>query len=513
MDNADLAQQIEETLEDSVAKVAKRRGRPPKGVPVDEGMISPAMALAAKPREVTGYVEYNPEIEAALANPPEPFIEPAHKLYPTDPMDAMLPKPGFVTDFINTGRGMESPTLFFFWNAMWLLSTVLTREAWVEWYPDKLWPNLYVIIVAPPSLCRKSSSMKIASNLLRALPKFMPNTVDSYKKDLRIVTGKTTPEGVLDTLAPDTKLLFDRTPEGGMDLITVKKGSQAALSLSEFAVFLGKQQYNGGMVTLLTDLFDCKDFDGEITRGKGLKALEDIYVTMFGAITPDGLKMSIPEEAFGGGFMSRVVIAYQQIPTKTYHRPRQLPGYPAWEDLTLKLAWIAKNAVGEYKFTAEADKFFEEWYREWKASLFSRGMDRQEDFRLDSLVIRCAMLLRVQEYRKGNDITLDNVKDALRILQYTQSLSRYATEDVGATAYSMHVNAVKRVLQRRGGVTRRTLSQFVSSYGIRKAELTEIIDQLSIEGYLRIRLGNAVLSASSESSSEEYELMEDRSGV
>ncbi|HSW65295.1 MAG TPA: DUF3987 domain-containing protein [Dissulfurispiraceae bacterium] len=507
MDNADRAQDIQEALE---ASVTKRRGRPPKGVPVEEGLIPPALALAAAPKPTTVFVEYRPEIEALLAEPPKPFIEPAVKLYNRDPMDDMLPKPGFVTDFVNTGRGMESPTLFFFWNAMWLLSTVLKREAWVEWYPDKLWPNLYVIIVAPPSLCRKSSSMKIANELLRALPAYMPNTLDAFKKESRIITGKTTPEGVLDTLAPDTKLLFDGKDGVASELVTIKKGSQAALALSEFAVFLGKQQYNGGMVTLLTDLFDCKDFDGEITRGKGLKPLEDIYVTMFGAITPDGLKMSIPEEAFGGGFMSRVVIAYQQIPSKTYHRPRQLPGYPSWQDLAIKLAWIAKNAVGEYKFTEEADKFFEEWYREWKASLFSRGMDRQEDFRLDSLVIRCAMLLRVQEYRKGNDITLDNVRDALRILQYTQSLSRYATEDVGASPYMAHVNIVKRCLQRRGGVTRRTLAQFVSSSGIRKSELTEIVDQLAIEGFLRIRLGDTVLSASSEASHEEYELMEDR---
>lgn len=512
MDNADWAQQIEETLEESVQTTRGRKGRPPKAVPNDDlGGISPALALAAKPAEVTAFVQYNREIEEALATVPTPFIEPATKLYPRDPMDDMLPKPGFVTDFVNTGRGMESPTLFFFWNALWLLSTILKREAWIEWYPDKLWPNLYVVIVAPPSLCRKSSSMKIANSLLRELPKYMPSTLDAYKKESRIITGKTTPEGVLDTLAPDTKMLFDTGADGKTQLVTVKKGSQAALALSEFAVFLGKQQYNGGMVTLLTDLFDCKDFDGEITRGKGLKPLEDIYVTMFGAITPDGLKMSIPEEAFGGGFMSRVVIAYQQIPTKTYHRPRQLKGYPSWQDLTLKLAWIAKNAVGEYKFTEEADKYFEEWYRDWKASLFTRGMDRQEDFRLDSLVIRCAMLLRVQEYRRGNDITVENIKDAIRILQYTQSLSRYATEDVGATPYAMHVNVVRRILERRGGVTRRTLSQFVSSYGIRKAELTEIVDQLSIEGFLRIHLGDTVLSASSEESREEYELMEDRS--
>lgn len=491
----------------------KKRGRPAKCPANSEslGGISAEAILAAPTKGQDAlFEEWNEELLAALAVPPKPFIEPpGPRPYLLDPVDDMLPRPGFVTDFVNTGRGMESPTLFFIWNALWLLSTILKREAWLKWYPGKLWPNLYCLIVAPPALCRKSSSMSIASKLLRNLPFYLPSTVESYKKDTRIITGKATPEGLLMSLAPEEKMFLGQSSTTtNPKIITVKKGSQIALSISEFAVFLGKQQYNTGLVTLLTDLFDCKDFDGEVTRGRGDKPLEDIYVTLFGAITPDGLRLSIPEEAFGGGFMSRMIIAYQSTPTKIYSMPKRLEGYPVAEDLYLKLAWIARNALGEYHLTPEAESYYDEWYREWKTSLFENGAERAEENRIDSLILRVALLMRAQEYREGREITVENIEHAKRLLEYTLATSRAATEDVGGTAYTAHMNAIKRVLQRRGTMTRRELSMFMSSRGAVAREISEIVDQLAVEGYLVIKMANgAVLDRCSGLGTESYSIV------
>lgn len=521
-----IAEVTSPRLEGSDAR-RHRRGRPPKSATAEPaaelaaeslaspvlGGISPAAVIAAGKGSQSLFVEVNAEIAEALKCPPKAFIEPeGPRPYLADIVDGLLPKPGFITDFVNTGRGVESPTFFFVWNALWLLSTILKREAWLRWYPGQLWPNLYVIIVAPPALCRKGSSMKFADNLLRSLPAYLPTTLDAYKKETRIVTGKTTPEGLLLSLEPQERTFFQTSddPTTGPKMISVKKGSQAAIAIGEFAVFLGKQQYNTGMVNLLTDLFDCKDFDSEITRGRGDKPLEDIYVTLFGAITPDGLKMSIPEEAFGGGFMSRVLIAYQGIPTKIYSIPRKLVGYPVWEDLRLKLAWIAMNAIGEYTLTPEAEEYYDKWYHKWKGDMFSRGYDASDENRVDSLILRVALLMRAQEYREGRDITVDNIIDAKKLVEYTVATGKQATEDVGTSIYTVHLNAVRRALIKRAQMTRRELSQFMSSRGATAKELSEIVEQLSIEGFLRIKLGDTVLERSIGTGKEVYELIEGR---
>lgn len=512
--DANWVAEVTEQVSEGSKKSHPRRGRKAKekveNVAEVEISTEPLASVGKELREVVEqvYVARNEENIRLLSEVPKPFIEPVEKPYPIDAVDRMLPSPGFVTDFVNTGRGMESPTLFFFWNALWLISTVLRREAWLRWYPKPMWPNLYLLLVAPPALCRKSTSMDIATDLLHLLPYYMPTSLDAYKQTSRIVTGKATPEGIIGALEPQQKIFFDHNAEGS-SMITVERGSQIAISISEFAVFLGKQQYNAGMVNMLLDLFDCKDSDSELTRGRGDKPLKDIYCTLQGGITPDGLKSSIPEEAFGGGFMSRLVMAYQDIPTKIYPIPKVLEGYPSVDDLRVKIAWIAMNAKGEYYLTPEAEQYYSEWYHSWKASLFVRGMDNKDEFRTDSLILRVAILLRAQEYRLGNDITLENIRVAHHLLEYTIATSKRATEDIGATKYSQYLHACKRAIQRRGSISRRELSQKMSPRGVSSMELTAIVEQLAVEGFCRITLNGAPTDRSSGSGKEIYEMLEE----
>lgn len=511
MDQADTAQEAYERVmaNRSAPKTTRKDKKVTANLDYLGGILNPEALMAAKAPGSGGFMNVtNPEIAKLLETPPVPFIEPeGDKPYNVDALDGMLPRPGFVTDFVNTGRGMESPTLFFVWNALWLISTVLKREAWLQWYPNKLWPNLYVLLVAPPALCRKSSSMHIANRLLSELPSCLPSTVKAYAKTSQVITGKTTPEGLLTSLAPDQKV-FMSTTESGSSMITVDKGSQIALNISELAVFLGKQQYNSGLVTLLTDLFDCKDKDSEITRGNGLKPLRDIYVTLFGAITPEGMRTSIPDEAFGGGFMSRVVIAYQDTPTKIYPIPKPMPGYPVWQDLTFRLAWIAEHAKGEYYLTPEAESYYDRWYRAWKASLFSVPDNQHKDNRIDSLILRVALLMRVQEYREGNEITLENIQDARKLLEYTSNTGERVLENVGATTYGQSYNTIKRFLLKRGSVSRRELSQYMSSRGIKADEISSVIDQLVVEGVVSITLNGTLMDRSASSGKEQYALLQ-----
>lgn len=522
-DASSWATQVASQLDSETSQTVpgKRRGRKKKDETLQaldsaledssDGRV-PTMRDAFKEAEQSIFIMHNAEIEERLKEPPLPFIEPAGpKPYNRDLVDELLPAPGFLTDYVNTGRGMEAPSLHLAWSCLWTLSSILKREAWLKWYPKPLWPNLYVLIVAPPALCRKSSSMDIGVELLRQIRYHLPTSLDAYKKDTKILTGKTTPEGLLSSLAPEQRVFYDKGSDGNPNSMhTVDKGSIVALAISELAMFLGKQQYNQAMVTTLTDLFDCKVEDAEITRGHGLKPLKDIYVTMIGGITPDGLKLSIPEEAFGGGFMSRLILAYQDVPTKIYSMPKVLANYPQTADLLPKLAWIAMHARGEYYLTPEAEAEYDRWYKEWKTEIFSRSMDKPDEFRLDGLILRVALLLRVQEYRKGHDITVDNINTARNLLTFTIRTAKRATEDVGATLYVQHMNTIKSVMQRRGTMSRRDLSQYMSSRGSDAQEITNIIDQLMVEGFLRIIYSGATLEHSSGSGKEIYELLEEQ---
>jgi len=449
---------------------------------------------------------YNYDIDKAraLEGTPQAFIEPETVEYLLDRMDALLPEPGFITDYVNLARGMESPTLFLFWGAAWTISTILNRHAWLQWYPGKLWPNLYVLTVAPPALCRKSTALDIGKSMVEAVPDLLPSNIEAYEKTLTMITGKATSDGILSALTPEDKIFLLPETNG---VKFVHKGSKAAFAISELTMLFNKQQYNINLVTTLTDLYDCKDRDSEITRARGKEPLESIYATLIGATTPSSLKTQMPEEALGGGFLSRLVIAYQALPTKVYSIPRAFPNYPTVNAVTQRLAWIAHNCKGEYTLAPEAFEIFDKMYIEWKNRMFDNMTNEmQGSTRYDVLLLKLAMILRVQEYRLGNEISARNITDAMTILDYTLTGSKIATEDIGMTAYSQFFNAARRIMERRGTVTRTKLQRAMSARGCKVNEFDMIIAQLLSEDRITIMLDGKKYDYTTHNGREIYSL-------
>lgn len=448
--------------------------------------------------------KFAPEsVRMHLEQVPQAFVEPEVKPYKPDPADDLVPKPGFVSDFVNLGRATETPTIFLLWGALWTLSAALNRNAWIEWYPKPLWPNLYVLFVAPPGLCKKSTPIDFGQSILKTAETMHPDTAKAYENSLRFLTSKGSPEGLYMMLKPEQKTFIGGEDAPGK-IFTVRRSSKVTLAVSELATFLGKQQYNTGLVNLITDLYDCKEQDSEVTRGRGIEPLEKIYVTMAGAITPTGLEESIPEEALGGGLVSRTILVYQDTPTKVYSRPTRLHGYPTPHDLGPRLGWIQANCRGEYQFTPEAEEFFETWYQQWKQELITGLVIlRDDENRKDTLLRKIAMLMRVQEYRPGNEITTENLRDAMRLLEYTQRKSGTLLTSVGAKPYSKNLQRILAYIQRRASTTRREL---LNRFGkdIRANELTAYVNQLQEQGLIRIVANDKPLGMSTGSSKETY---------
>jgi hypothetical protein len=287
---------------------------------------------------------------------------------------------------------------------------------------------------------------------------------------------------------------------------TVHRGSRVTVAVSELATFLGKQQYNTGLVNTLCDLYDCKDKDAHVTIGRGCEPVRDVYATLIAAITPAGLELSIPEEAVGGGLMSRAVTVYQNIPSKIVPIPEPLGGYPVVADLLPKIAWIAHTAKGEYHLSEGALAAYKEWYYGWKRKLFEDfGAHREDEFRRDIILLKLSMLMRVQEYRPGNEITLDNFNSARKLLDFTLARSPEATKNVGASDYIRAKNKVRERIAAVGSISRRVLQQNMSRT-VDSETLGRVINDLAIQGFLEIKLDGRTLNETASVGREIYEL-------
>jgi hypothetical protein len=402
--------------------------------------------------------------------------------------DELIPGDGFIKDFVYWTKGIESPTQLAIWSALWLLSSMAKRDVWFKWQPDfPLFPNLYVIIVAPPGINKKSTMIGRAGFLGHLAPMTIGDLYMASKKMLTVHRGKITPEGLHDLMVPESPYWLDhKNGDGKTRPAKIDRGSQIALQISELTTFLSKAKYNIGLVDKLTKLYDCDEVDDEYTKGGGGTKLRKIYATFIGATTPDGIRMSIPEEAFGGGFMSRAIVVYSEKITRFYHRPIVPPGAPETQDMAMRLGWLMERAQGEYDLSPEADAEHQEWYRPFKLGLLKRSEEQMHlRSRMDNILLRLATLVRIQRYEPGNTISLSDYRFARNILVSTMHDSSDMYDDVGATDYGENTNRLKRWVRRKGEVSWRSAQQRMSRY-ISSDELAECFQSLFDAGLVEV---------------------------
>ena len=424
-----------------------------------------------------------------------------------EPWDKFLPGPGFFRDLTYALKGSESNTGFSIWSAAWAVASVLARDAWIKWHPKPLWPNLYVLLLAPPGICKKSYSALFADSIVREVPNYFRARGDhvlAFKKDVPILDEKATTEGLSIALKNAEKAFLVKRP-GIARLLTVKNPAQLAVCADEFTTLVGQAKYNVGLVDKITTMYDCKEHFTVLTQGRGREEFENVYCNLIGATTPDSFRMSLPDAAYGGGFMSRLIVVYSEVSARIFPEPIYIEGTPTPEELVERLAWIAENCSGEYTFSPEAKAFFNDWYIRWKTDLINGGLDENKmtDLRLDINMRKMAMLIRCQRYKRGNVIELEDIKAAKRIIEYTFAFSGKGLEESGPD-HLRFTKKVKSILQRHRSRERSKILRALSGKGCNSVMLDQILWQLQQEMLIKIELDGVEQSRLSTAGREVY---------
>lgn len=295
-----------------------------------------------------------------------------------DPLRNILPERGWLRDYVEFGSGLEVCTRFLFFAGACVLGASINNKAWIQrGDPDllpKLFPNLWVLLLAPPGRGHKTSTINMAVNCLyQAGP------------DTRVLADKLTPESLVKALSEPT--VKEKIRIGPRDATGLVKAP-------ELSVFFGKQQYNTGLVSLVTDLYDYRDEWSSETIMRGKAVLRRNCISVLGGSTPDWLQTMLPQDAFTGGFMSRFVIV--EMPP-TYLKRRAFPQRESqitWKELVSELRAIG-GMKGEFTWTKEAQEAYQKYYE----SLTPTG-DVQKDAyqeRESEQILKLGMLLAVSE--------------------------------------------------------------------------------------------------------------------
>jgi hypothetical protein len=399
-----------------------------------------------------------------------------------DPWDIHLPrKGGFIRDFVYATRGMETPTSFSCWNAIYLLSSVVRRDVWLKWFPKPLFGNLYVIMVAPPRICGKTTIASLTGKILREFPDEIQSPLIREMKTPRVIQNKATPEKLLELMKPK-----QTSVQNGSRIVTVEHGSQVSVIVPELETFLGKQKYNEGLIGLLMDIYDCHDIWEYNSMAHGTITLRDSYVSFLGGTTEDGLQMSINDAAFGQGFMSRVIIVYEPMSSREFPIPAPVEGAPTTKELCERLAWIASHHRGCFEFEPSALEVYKQWYHEFRKTLIGGGEKSKLLYRMDNTLLKLAMLIRCNRYEEGNIITLSDFEESLTILNATYRRSWEALDAVGGSEYHRHLRLAEAKIRDGTRVNRREVLTTIRWTNAK--ELTQAMNQLFQEGKIKIVL-------------------------
>lgn len=336
--------------------------------------------------------------------------------------DLLVPKSGWLHDYIEYTRNTEPPTVFHFFAGMVAIGASLARNIFFDMGAYQIFPNLCIVVVAPSGRCRKTSACNVAVGLYRSVGG-------------NILADKVTPEALVSAFQ-------DQTNATGL------------IYAPELAVFLGKQKYQEGMVPLLTALFDCPKEWASLTIMRGESHLRNVAISFLVCSTMDWIQSAIPREAFGGGFMSRLLFVVQNETPRSFPHP---PPLDTAMQHKLKAALFAFTKLkGQFKVTDEANDWYIAWYNKkatWLAAdrQFAGYVERKPDH-----LHRLAMVLAVAEFNPEVHtdfvLTRERFEQALTVLDWVEGHLPAAFSEMSQTPEGEENSRLLKQLKQHGGV-------------------------------------------------------------
>jgi hypothetical protein len=251
----------------------------------------------------------------------------------------------WIEAYVRHTRYSESPDNFHFWTGVATVAGALRRRVWIDQRIFQWVPNFYIILVGPPGVAAKSTSIRQGISLLEK--------VEGINFGPQSMTWQ--------SLAQDLERYREAVD---MEDGTVEVMSCVTISISELGTFLKAD--DDSLISTLIAMWDGqKESFKHSTKTQGSTEILNPWVNLIGCTTPAWIRANVPTSMVGGGLTSRIIFVYGE-------QKRQLVAYPGshvpslafQEERDLLIQDLTQIAMlkGEYKLSDEATKWGEEWY-------------------------------------------------------------------------------------------------------------------------------------------------------
>lgn len=367
----------------------------------------------------------------------------------------------FSSEYLFLNSALEVPQSFIAWCSLSAISVALGRRIWLEMGPFRIYPNMYIILVAGAGKMRKSTAIKVARDLIYKMSP-VPN----------VIGQKLTPEALIDAMthlppAAAKKIVLGNDPIGQGMIIT-----------DELTTLLNRTTSDNGMATLLTDFWDCPDLWKSQTISRGIKQMRDIQLGMLAATTPEELRKAIPEEAIGSGLASRILFIYETESSKPIAFPTYTPRHLEARDFCINFLQRVQMLSGPVEVSAEAKTWFTEFYNTecYNSPLLDDAHLRGYASRRHIHLLKLAMNLSVALYERP-ELSVAVLEKAKMLVNYNEVQLQKIVRLLTMSEKGAIIQYIYSIIHRHGRVTREQLLAEVS-HRIDNRELTEYLETL-----------------------------------
>lgn len=290
----------------------------------------------------------------------------------------IVDKETFIGEFLEYMSTQETPYAYDFWCAVWLISLALGRQIKIDRPRAPVYFNWYILLIAESGVTRKSTAVRSATKIARD---FLLNN-----KYARLIENKTTSEHLERTLH-ECSVKYNK--------------AELAISVSELIRLLGKEKYKMGLPGLLTDLYDCPEYQiGGGTVSHGEIIFKNVFINLISASTPSWLLRNINKDVIEGGFTSRVIWVVEEKRKRKeawpeHHNHKKVETFNFVEQLN-KIEEMAQR-INNIELNEGAMKAFTDWYNYRKEShdSFCASFESRED----SHILKLAGILAINANR------------------------------------------------------------------------------------------------------------------
>lgn len=381
----------------------------------------------------------------------------------------------WIDSYMDYHSETESSPIFHKWACLFSLAAALRKKVNLNLGLFRIYPNIYVILVAEPGISRKSQAISYAKNIL--------SVIDSIK----ISAESTTKEAFLCDL--ETSAQDETLPDGSTFI-----HSSINVMSKELESFVGNKKENHRMLALLTDTFDCEELPFKYrTKNSGSNIVPSIFVNLIAATTPTGLLNCFSNAAVGGGLTSRVVFVWSGTKFKKVTYPEETPEMKILKKALLGDLFEISRLVGSYTFTPDARQFWHEWYQSYDEFSVNR-ICKEKAFdgwyaRKPLYIQKVAMLCSVSENSKLV-LEIRHFERAIKLIEDTEQPMGYVFAGMGKSSLAVEIAKIKEVLANKKVMKRIDLfAQFWPD--LKPSEFQEVLDSLTQLGLIRVETRSA----------------------